>query len=509
MKNQHVDSKHMKHLLVLLAFTCALATAYSGEESAPAKPKFPIIHEPTTTSHSITIDGKKIEYHTTVGHLKLVEEDGSLRANVFFIAYTKSGVSDPSARPLTFSFNGGPGSSSVWLHLGVLGPRRVLMNDDGTTLPPPYKLVDNDQSWLDLTDMVFIDPVSTGYSRAADEKSAKQFHGYNQDIESVGEFIRRWVSDNKRWSSPKYLIGESYGTTRASALSEHLQTKYGMYLNGVILVSAVLNFQTIDFNDGNDLPFAMFLPTYTASAWYHKRLSPDLQSMPIETVVESARAFASTTYTQMLMKGWNMTPEERTSTIEKLARFTGLSREYLDKAELRPIIFRFCQELLRDRGQVIGRFDSRYTGTISDRLGESMERDPSHHPTIAGCFSTCINDYLTRELGVATTLPYEVLTGRVWPWDYSNVQNEYLNVAPRLRNAIQMNPSMRVWVLNGYYDLATPFHGTEYTFTHLGLPEPLRKNVNMSYYKAGHMMYLLKSELVQMKQDAKTWFGMR
>jgi carboxypeptidase C (cathepsin A) len=497
----------MKHLCAIALLCISIITLRAGEDERPVKADVPIIHEPTITSHSITIDGKKIDYQTTVGHLKLVQEDGTLRANVFFIAYTKTGVTDPSARPLTFSFNGGPGSSSVWLHLGVLGPRRVLMNDDGTTLPPPYKLVDNDQSWLDLTDMVFIDPVSTGYSRAADEKSAKQFHGYNQDIESVGEFIRRWVSDNKRWSSPKYLIGESYGTTRASALSEHVQSKYGMYLNGVILVSAVLNFQTIDFNDGNDLPFAAFLPTYTASAWYHKRLPPDMQSQSLEAVVESARTFASTTYNEMLMKGWMMTPQERASTIEKLARFTGLSKEYLDKAELRPIIFRFCQELLRDRGQVIGRFDSRYTGTISDRLGESMERDPSHHPTIAGCFSTCINDYLTRELGVKTTLPYEVLTGRVWPWDYSNVQNEYLNVGPRLRNAVQMNPSLRVWVLNGYYDLATPFYGTEYTFAHLGLPESLRRNVSMSYYKAGHMMYLLKSELEQMKKDARAWYG--
>lgn len=490
--------------VVLVVLACAACTIASAADSLSAKAA--IFQDPVTTSHSVVIDGQRVEYQATAGHLTMLKEDGTPRAKVFFIAYTRTGVKDPASRPLTFSFNGGPGSSSVWLHLGVLGPRRVAMNDDGTTLPPPYKLVDNDQSWLDLTDLVFIDPVSTGFSRASDEKDAKQFHGYNQDIESVGEFIRRWTSDNKRWASPKYLIGESYGTTRASGLSEHLQNRYGMYLNGVILVSAVLNFQSIDFADGNDLPFATFLPTYAATAWYHKRLSPAMQAKTLEQVVTEAREFAINDYTTALMKGTRLTSAERAAMITRIAQFTGLREEYIDKAELRPIIFRFCQELLRDKGQVIGRFDSRYTGTIADRLGESMERDPSHHPTIAGCFSTCINDYLGRELNVKTTLPYEVLTGRVWPWDYSNAQNEYLNVAPKLRNAMQMNPDLRVWVLNGYYDLATPFYGAEYTFEHMGIPQPLTKNVQMSYYAAGHMMYLLKTELVQMKKDARGFY---
>ena len=232
-----------------------------------------------------------------------------------------------------------------------------------------------------------------------------------------------------------------------------------------------------------------------------------MKSVPgTNDVFAQAREFAMGDYTLALMKGSAMSDAERTATIDKISRFTGLSREYVDKAELRPVIFRFCQELLREKGLVMGRFDSRYTGTIADRLGESMERDPSHHPTIAGCFSTCINDYLARELNVTTTLPYEVLTGRVWPWDYSNVQNEYLNVAPRLRNAMQMNPALRVWVLNGYYDLATPFYGTEYTFDHLGLPKSLRSNISMTYYPAGHMMYLLKNSLVQMKTDARRWY---
>ncbi|MBK6759909.1 MAG: peptidase S10 [Ignavibacteria bacterium] len=480
------------------------STVYAADSAAA---KAALFQTPVTTKHSVSINGAQVSYEATAGHLTLLKEDGSPRAKVFFIAYTKTGVSDPATRPVTISFNGGPGSSSVWLHLGVLGPRRVAMNDDGTTLPPPYKLVDNDQSWLDMTDLVFIDPVSTGYSRANEEKDAKQFHGYNQDIESVGEFIRRWISDNKRWASPKYLIGESYGTTRASGLSEHLQHRYGMYLNGVILVSAVLNFQSIDFKDGNDLPFATFLPTYAATAWYHKKLSADMQALSLEQVIEQARTFAMGDYTVALMKGNALSASERTAVIDRIARYTGLTREYIDKAELRPVIFRYCQELLADSALVIGRFDSRYKGTVSDRLGNSMERDPSHHPTIAGCFSTCINDYLSRELNVSTTLPYEVLTGRVWPWDFSNVQNEYLNVAPSLREAMQMNPSLRVWVLSGYYDLATPFYGTEYTFSHMGLPGSLQKNIGMTYYPAGHMMYLLKPSLIQMKTDAKKFYA--
>ena len=502
---------HTMLTLVLMTLLSGALPLYAADSAsaklgANAPDAVALFQKPITTKHSVSIGGANISYEATAGHLTLLKEDGSPRAKVFFIAYTKIGETDPAKRPLTFSFNGGPGSSSVWLHLGVLGPRRVAMNDDGTTLPPPYKLVDNDQSWLDMTDLVFIDPVSTGFSRASDEKDAKQFHGYNQDIESVGEFIRRWISDNKRWASPKYLIGESYGTTRASGLSEHLQHRYGMYLNGIILVSAVLNFQSIDFKDGNDLPFTTFMPTYAATAWYHKKLSAPMQALPLEQLIDQARTFAMGDYTLALMKGNKLTSSERESIIDRIATFTGLSRDYIDKSELRPVIFRFCQELLRDKGLVIGRFDSRYTGTVADRLGVSMERDPSHHPTIAGCFSTCINDYLTRELNVTTTLPYEVLTGRVWPWDFSNAQNEYLNVAPNLREAIQMNPSLRVWVLNGYYDLATPFYGTEYTFEHMGLPASLEKNVSMSYYPAGHMMYLLKPSLIQMKTDARSFF---
>ncbi|MBN9398588.1 MAG: peptidase S10 ['Candidatus Kapabacteria' thiocyanatum] len=496
--------RSLKSLLIFASFVISIGSASAADSTSKTTPQ--IIQPPVTTRHEITIGGQRVQYDATAGHLSLTQEDGTERARIFFIAYTRTGTTDPATRPLTFSFNGGPGSSSVWLHMGVLGPRRVLLKDDGNALPPPGKLVDNDQSWLDMTDLVFIDPVSTGYSRAAVGDKAKDFHGYNQDIESVGDFIRRYVSEYKRWASPKYLIGESYGTTRASGLSAHLQQRYGMFLNGVILVSAVLNFQTLDFAEGNDLPPNLFLPSYTAAAWYHKKLGADLQAKPLADVLNEVRAFATGDYTVALMKGDALQGTERTAVVEKLARYTGLSTQYIEATDLRVVIYRFCQELLRSSGRVIGRFDGRYTNPQVNPLSEYMENDPSYAPAVQGSYSTLVNDYLSRELNVRTNLPYEVLTGRVHPWDYSNAQNEYLNVAPRLRDAIVMNPDLRIWVLNGYYDLATPFFATEHTFRHLGLPSSLRPNIDMTYYEGGHMMYLIKSELVKMKEDAKKFY---
>lgn len=501
----------LEFLSSLQGIRCAFATLLLSVSVLPAvaadtTSRAAIFHTPSTVRKTVSIGGQAITYDVTVGHLPLIREDGTERAKVFFIAYTRTGVADPTKRPVTFSFNGGPGSSSVWLHLGTLGPRRVAMNDDGSPLPPPYKLVDNDQSWLDLTDLVFIDPVSTGFSRANDEKEARTFHGVQQDVESVGDFIHRWTSTNARWASPKFLIGESYGTTRASALSDHLQGRYGMFLNGVILVSAVLQFQTISFDDGNDLPFALFLPSYTATAWYHKKLSPTLLSMPLEEVVQRARQFTGGPYTLALMLGDGLQGASRTQAIDSVVHYTGLDRLYVERTNLRPNIHRLTQELLRTEGKVVGRFDSRYTGIMTDPLSEWQERDPSYAPAVQGAYSTCINDYLRRELGVTTALPYEVLTGKVRPWDFSGATNEYLSVAPALRSAMASNPDLRVWVLNGYYDLATPFHAAEYTISHMGLPAALRPNVSMTYYNAGHMMYLLKSELVRMKDDAKRFF---
>jgi carboxypeptidase C (cathepsin A) len=455
------------------------------------------------TQHTVTIQGKTLSYTATAGTLLLKQEDQEegekAKASVFYIAYTKNNVEDPGSRPVTFSFNGGPGSSSVWLHLGLLGPRRVKMGDAGNLLPPPYTLVENEYSLLDQTDLVFIDPVSTGYSRPVPGEEAKQFHGVQEDVESVGEFIRLYTSRNQRWASPKFLIGESYGTTRAAALSSYLQERLGMYFNGIMLISTILNFQSGYFNIGNDLPPLLFLPTYTATAWYHQQLPEDLQEDLHQTLAE-VEEFALHEYTLALMKGSALPEHERQTIIQKLARYTGLSQEYVERTNLRINIFRFVKELLRDQRRTVGRLDSRFTGIDRDAAGERFEFDPSY-AAIQGPFTATLNDYVRRDLGYENDLPYEILTSLYESWNYEAFQNRYVNVAENLRKAMSLNPSLKVFVGNGYYDLATPYFATEYTFHHLELDPALRDNITMTYYEAGHMMYIHKPSLSQLKDD--------
>ncbi len=458
------------------------------------------------TDHQIQLaDGRTLRYTATTGYLSLFDEDGTHKANVFFVYYKKAGVDDPRTRPITFAFNGGPGSSSVWLHLGALGPRRVLMDEEGFALPPPYQLVDNPHTWLDWTDLVFIDPVTTGYSRAAIGEDPKQFHGYEEDIESVGAFIRLWTTEFERWASPKFLAGESYGTTRASGLAGYLQQRHGMYLNGIVLISAITNFQTARFNRGNDLPYVLFLPTYTATAWYHKQLPPDLQARPLEEVLEEVRAFAKGAYATALMAGDELPPEEADRIARQLARYTGLSEDYVKATNLRIQIFRFTKELLRDQRLTVGRLDSRFTGMDYDAAGERFEYDPSY-AAIQGPYTALLNDYLRRELHYKNSLPYEILTGRVRPWNYDNVQNQYLNVSETLRQAMTQNPALKVHIANGYYDLATPFFATEYTVSHMGLEPALRQNISMSYYESGHMMYIKESCLEDLARHVRAFY---
>jgi carboxypeptidase C (cathepsin A) len=454
------------------------------------------------------IDGQTINYTATAGTIVLKEEsegddktaEGEKpKASVFFIAYTRDDVDDVSHRPLTFSFNGGPGSSSVWLHLGVLGPRRVLLDDDGYPLPPPYRLVDNEHSLLDRTDLVFIDPVSTGYSRVVPGEKAGQFHNFQKDIESVGEFIRLYTTRFKRWPSPKFLIGESYGTTRAAGLSGHLQERHGMYLNGVMLVSTILNFQTALFNPGNDLPHLLFLPTYTATAWFHQCLAEELQQ-DFHSTLQEVEAFAAGEYALALMKGAALPTDERAAIAQKLARYTGLSPEYIERTDLRIEIHRFVKELLRDQWRTVGRLDSRFTGMDRDAAGEKFDYDPSY-AAIQGPYTATLNDYVRTELEFESDLPYEILTERVRPWGYEQHQNAYVNVAETLREAMTKNPFLKVFVANGYYDLATPYFATRYTFNHLGLDPSLQQNISMAYYEAGHMMYIHLPSLAQLKQD--------
>ncbi|MGC9522123.1 MAG: S10 family peptidase [Anaerolineae bacterium] len=464
-----------------------------------AKPA-PLEEELSITQHTVTIDGQEIAYTARAGTLVLKDDEENPKASVFYVAYTKDDVDDVAERPITFSFNGGPGSSSVWLHLGVLGPRRVLMDDEGYPLSPPFKLADNEFSLLDVTDLVFIDPVSTGYSRPAPGEEKQQFHGVEQDIQSVGEFIRLYSTRSQRWASPKFLIGESYGTTRASGLSSHLQQELGMYVNGIMLISAILNFQTARFDLGNDLPYVLFLPTYAASAWYHKRLPEDLQALSLEDFLREVEAYAAGDYTLALMKGDALSETERAETVAALARYTGLTETYVAQTNMRINIHRFVKELLRDERRTIGRFDSRIKGIDRDAAGERHEYDPSY-ATVQGAYTSALNHYLRSELGFKSDRAYEILTATVQPWDYSRYQNQYVNVSESLRQAMTRNPYLRVFVANGYYDLATPYFATQYTFGHLGLDPTLRDHISMSYYEAGHMMYVHRPSLAKLKAD--------
>jgi carboxypeptidase C (cathepsin A) len=420
------------------------------------------------------------------------------KAAVFFIAYTRDDVQDKTRRPLTFSFNGGPGSSSVWLHLGVLGPRRVWMDDIGNLPPPPFRLVDNEYSLLDQTDLVFIDPVSTGFSRPVVGEKAKDYHGFKKDIESVGDFIRLYTSRYQRWTSPKFLIGESYGTTRAAGLSGYLQERHGMYLNGLMLVSVILSFQTARFDAGNDLPYVLFLPTYTATAWYHQRLPADLQA-DLSAALRQSEAFAQGDYAQALMKGNKLEGRERARVARQLARLTGLSLDYVERTDLRINIHRFVKELLRDQQRTVGRLDSRFTGIDRDAVGEFHEYDPSL-TNVLGPYTAAFNDYVRAELKFESDLPYEVLNEKVWPWRADH-DNQYINVAETLRKAMTINPHLRVLVANGYFDLATPHFATEYTVNHLGLDPSLQANISLRYYEAGHMMYIHRPSLAKLRDD--------
>jgi len=459
------------------------------------------------TQHSVTIDQQEIHYTVTAGTIVLKEEQEKdsksggekAKASVFFVAYTLDNAGDTTKRPITFSFNGGPGSSSVWLHLGVLGPRCVETDQQGNLLQPPYQLVENQYSVLDQTDLVFIDPISTGFSRVVQGEVAKQFHGFKKDIESIGDFIRLYTTRYQRWTSPKFLIGESYGTTRAAGLSGYLQERHGLYLNGIMLISSVLDFQTIRFMNGNDLPYILYLPSFTAAAWYHNLLDEGLQADLYQTL-EEVEAFAVGEYTLALMKGVELPEDERQEITRKLAHYTGLPIDYIERTDLRINIIRFCKELLRDQGRTVGRFDSRFTGLDRDSAGERFEYDPSY-TNILGPYTATLNDYLRSQLKFESDLAYEILTDRVHPWNYDTHQNQYVNVTDTLRKAMTTNPYLKVFVASGYYDLATPYMATRYTFNHLGLDKSLQQNVSISYYEAGHMMYVHQQSLIQLKED--------
>jgi len=496
--------------LTLTSLLFATVWAPAQEAAKPEKPKtdpaktVELKDNLSTTRHTATIGGNKLTYDATAGTLVLKDEDGKAKASIFFTAYTKIDVKDPATRPITFLFNGGPGSSSVWLHMGAFGPRRVVLSEDGKTVAPPYRLVDNEESLLDVSDLVFIDPVSTGYSRTAPGHDGKEFHGVTEDIEANSAFIRLYVSRFRRWDSPKFLAGESYGTTRAAGMVGYLQDHEGMNFNGVVLISVVLNFQTLRFEEGNDLPYILFLPAYTATAYYHKKLSGELQA-DLSKTLTAAEKFALGEYAAALMKGSQLATDERRHVVGQLAKYTGLTEDYIGRSNLRIEASRFRKELLRKEEKTLGRYDSRFQGSDLDNVGDVPDYDPSY-AVVLGPFTALVNQYLRSDLKYETDAEYRILTNKVQPWNYGNAKNRYLNVAPTLRAAMTRNPNLKLFVANGRYDLATPYFATQYTLDHLGLTRELAAHITSEHYPAGHMMYIEPSSLVKLKRDLAKFY---
>ncbi|CAN5828080.1 peptidase S10 [soil metagenome] len=455
--------------------------------------------EPTVTHHELEVGDESIKYTATAGMLPLKDEEGEIEARIFYIAYTLDEVQDRSERPLMFSFNGGPGSSSVWLHLGALGPKRVPMPEDASIPAPPYRLLPNEFTWLTETDLVFIDPVGTGYSRAAKPEDNRKYYGLSPDIEAISEFIRLYLTRERRWTSPLYLVGESYGTTRAAGLSEHLVDR-GIALNGIALVSSVLNFQTIRFGTGNDLPYILFLPTYAATAHYHDKLDNGFQEMEIRDFLDVVEEWATGDYARALQRGDRLSVEERAEIVEQLSAYTGLDPTFLENANLRIEIQRFCKELLRDRARTVGRLDSRFRGIDALNAGETPDFDPSM-AAIRPPYTSTLNQYLRDELEYESDVPYFILGEGVQGWDFGiSSSGGYADTGNALRNAMAKNPHMKVFIASGYYDLATPYAATEYTLSHLGLDPELRENFQVEEYEAGHMMYIREHDLEALKE---------
>lgn len=494
---------------------CMEPTAWGQEAEKPAgymaHPEAPV-----ESVQSVVIGGQKVEYRARAGTVSLYNGKGEERAKLFYVAYEKvERVGDgeeprsPEAmtRPITFSFNGGPGSSSVWLHLGVFGPRRVAYADEmGNPGAPPYRVVENGESLLDVSDFVFIDPVSTGFSRSSEGTEAREFHGVESDIASVGEFIVRYLSERGRWSSPKFIVGESYGTTRAAGLAEHLFERHGVALNGVMLISTVLDFGTIRFGVGNDLPFVLFLPSYTATAHHHGALSAEHAGKPLGALLDEVERFALGEYASALLQGDRLSEASQRAVAGRVAGYTGLSAEFVMQSRLRVSQPAFCKELLRGRGLTVGRFESRMTGRDRTDAGATAEYDPSY-AAIQSNYTASLNDYLRRELGYTSDLNYEILTG-VGPWNYEpEGNNRYLNVAERLRSVMHQQPTMRVFVASGWTDLATPYFATEQVVMQMGLAEELRGNVEVLEYAGGHMMYLDAKSLPALSKDLRGFYG--
>lgn len=478
-------------------------TKAAGVKAASEAP--PPKEESSMTEHTLRIDGQVIPYKATAGTILIKNAQSEPTAAIFYIAYTRSDVKDLSQRPLAFLYNGGPGSSSAWCHLGAFGPRRVVTMEAQPTPPAPYKIEDNTNSPLDKADLVFIDPVGTGFSRAVGKAKEKDFWGVDEDVESLAQFIRTYVNRNDRWNSPKFLIGESYGTFRSAALANYLQSREGMYFNGIDLISSVLDLGTLSFHPGEDMPYVFYLPSYAATAAYHKILKNRPEDL--SAFLEQARRFASTEYADALMKGAKLGAAEKSAMAKKLAAFTGLSEDYLLKANLRVTLGQFREELQRAGGLTTGRLDARFTGPSDDLLAENATYDPQS-AAVSGAFTAAFNHYVRDELKFGGDRHYLLgnrEAGRNWNWKHGEVRGAGFSGSPNvmadLVQAMIVNTHLQIQVENGLYDLATPFFATEYTMDHLGLPAMLQGHVHMDYYDAGHMMYLHEESLPRLKRN--------
>jgi carboxypeptidase C (cathepsin A) len=506
------DMKKTLMSLVMIALLQATFSVTARAAFSQAKPDTTASEIPkaekSVTRHTVTVDGQKIDYTATAGTIILRNDQGEPIALFGYTAYTKDGVKNPANRPITFSYNGGPGSSSIWLHMGVMGPRRVVLKDPEATPPAPYELTDNQYSMLDATDIVMVDPVGTGLSRAVGKSKNKDFWGVDQDISSVSNFIKSYISANNRWNSPKYLLGESYGTTRSAGIADYLQQREGIALNGIVLVSTVLDLRTIAFGDADNLPYEIYLPTYAAVAWYHDQLANKPEDL--EGFLGEARRFASHEYAQALMQGDELPQSQHSEVINKLAYFTGLSKDYIDRADLRITEPEFAKELLRKEGKTVGRLDSRYVGYSMDNLSQGARYDPQS-TAISPAFTTMFFKYYHEELQFGQDKQYHVSAYSLpdFDWDWKRRGGSFFptspTTAPDLAEAMTKNPNLKVLVLNGYFDLATPFMGAEYTMDHLDIPKELESNISMKYYHSGHMIYIHKSSLEKMHNDVDTF----
>jgi carboxypeptidase C (cathepsin A) len=491
--------KTFSFLICILIFSSGAVFSDENEQKGKCPSKPDCLEEKIeTTRHEVKINGRPIKYTATAGTMILKNREGDDQASIFYIAYTKDNEKEHSKRPITFCFNGGPGSSSVWLHMGTFGPKRVAMSVDGTP-ETPYHLIDNEYSLLDITDLVFIDPVSTGYSRTAPSVDPGKFHGVDEDIKSVGEFIRLYTTRNGRWTSPKFVAGESYGTTRATGLANHLYEETRMELNGIVLISAILDFQAYFFSMGNDLPYITFLPTYSSIAWYHKRLDKELLQDFFKTQKE-VEEFALGEYANALMQGNNLSDERKKQIASKLAKYTGLDEDYILRSNLRVDICQFAKMLMNGDNRIVSRFDGRFLGVDQNPTSSRISYDPTF-ALIAPAFTSTINQYLRDDLNWEEDREYEILSRVHQSWDWSRAKNQYLNMNSDLLELMTQNPRFRVFVGSGYYDLATPFGATDYTFAHLPIDPILSQNITLKYYDAGHMMYIHKPSLAKLKKD--------